>query len=201
MARELSVVIKGELIVFESRHTDEEALEILTSFVNDNIMKSDFAISLVSQTKEKELSEKQMIWVHKLVADFESSIKKKAEKTEKKTKITYDSNWIKLHNGVPPLTVPDGASVKRQSAIKIILQSPEKYLFVPENFEYYLTMIYNHQARRDYLKELLKLRNITHEELMRTLDNIAKFYQKEDELLPNANKCVMRDVLYFTRKL
>lgn len=197
MARELTVMLRGDLIVFESKHTDEEALEALTSYVQNNQFNSEFARSLIEQSKERELSDKQMTWVHKLVSDFEAS----KAKTDNSLKMTFGYTWINERNGHPPTSVPLDADAQTKEAIEVILKTPEKYKFVPKHFEYYLVMLEHCKDRRSYLRQILKADQMTYTELIQSLNDIATFYHKGNDSLPKAYKSVLYDIKHFQNKV
>lgn len=69
--QKFTVYANQRKLEFESPYTDEQSLDKLCELLKSNRVCSDFAKSLVKQSAVKQLSDKQMAWVHKLVVDYE----------------------------------------------------------------------------------------------------------------------------------
>lgn len=68
----MTVFVNGQEVAFTSPYSDFDAL---TKLWNSNPT-NPFAKSLLAQSMCRQLSSKQMVWVHKLVVDFEEEVRK-----------------------------------------------------------------------------------------------------------------------------
>jgi hypothetical protein len=83
------VFVGGKPVHFTSSYTNKEAIQLLCYNVSNGNISNPFAASLVSYISNgKQLSEKQMSWVHKLVLDYDQKVIQRAEKVKLVNPIT-----------------------------------------------------------------------------------------------------------------
>jgi hypothetical protein len=75
------VFVGGKPMNFTSSYTNKEAIQVLRYNVSNGNISNPFAACLVSYfASGKQLSQKQMSWVHKLVLDYDQKVIQRAEK-------------------------------------------------------------------------------------------------------------------------
>ena len=73
MTRSMKITIRGNNVVFESRHSDDSVIRRMGELIADKTIRSEFAINVWSK-RNQGLTFKQLLWLHFLVAEVESNI-------------------------------------------------------------------------------------------------------------------------------